>query len=208
MGLPRRVDLRGHGVNPPLDLSHTTMTDYAGDVRGFVAGLRAQPIVIGWSMSGLVAVMVASTGDAGACVALEPSPPANRIYETIKLGSGMFDSTEYGIKTADPQTQPSMPDLDLAERRIALSSLEPESRMARDEHKRGITIEPLTCTLLLITSSGGANKIEEYDQHLPGGERYAAEGASHWGFLLNGRSVTKTVPAVLQWLEDSGVTGQ
>jgi hypothetical protein len=80
--------------------------------------------------------------------------------------------------------------------------------MARDEHKRGITIEPLTCTLLLIMGSGGANKIEEYDQHLPGGERYAAKGASHWWFVLNRRSVTKTVPAVLQWLEDSGVTGQ
>jgi len=92
------VDLRGHGTNPLLDLSHTTMADYADDVRGFVAGLGAQPIVIGWSMGRLVAIMVASTGDAAACVALEPSPPASRIDETIRLRSGTFDSTEYGIE--------------------------------------------------------------------------------------------------------------
>jgi hypothetical protein len=101
-----------------------------------------------------------------------------------------------------------MPDMDVAERRIALSSLGPESRMARDERRRGITIEPITCPLLLITGSGGANKIEEYDQYLPGGERYAAEGASHWGLVLNRRSVVNTVPAVLRWLENFGVTEQ
>ena len=62
------IDLRGHGANPPLDLSHTTMADYADDVRRFAAGLGAQPVVIGWSMGGLVAIMVASAGDAAACV--------------------------------------------------------------------------------------------------------------------------------------------
>ena len=91
------VDLRGHGANPPLDLSHTTMADYTDDVRGFVAGLDAQPIVIGWSMGGLVAIMVASTGDAAACVALEPCPPANEVDDAITLRSGTLDSTEYGI---------------------------------------------------------------------------------------------------------------
>ena len=49
-------------------------------------------------MGGLVAIMVASTGDAAACVAIEPSPPASRIDETIRLRSGTFDSTEYGIE--------------------------------------------------------------------------------------------------------------
>jgi len=92
------VDLRGHGANPPLDLSHTTMADYTDDVRGFVAGLDAQPIVIGWSMGGLVAIMVAYTGDAAACVALKPSPPANEVDDAITLRSGTLDSTEYGIE--------------------------------------------------------------------------------------------------------------
>ena len=202
------IDLRGHGANPPLDLSLTTMADYADDVRRFAAGLGAQPVVIGWSMGGLVAIMVASAGDAAACVALEPSPPASAVDDTITLRSGTFDSTEYGIGSAEPDVQPSMPDLNTDERRIALSSLGQESRMARDERKRGITIEPLRCPLLLVTGSGGANKIEDYDEALPSAETYTAEGASHWGLVLNGRSVSKTVPAVLQWLEDAGITGQ
>ena len=72
------IDLSGHGASPSLDLSHTTMADYADDVRRFAAALGVQPIVIGWSMGGLVSIMVASTGDAAACVALEPSPPPAR----------------------------------------------------------------------------------------------------------------------------------
>jgi hypothetical protein len=101
-----------------------------------------------------------------------------------------------------------MPDLNTDERRIALSSLGQESRMARDERKRGITIERLQCPLLLITGSGGANKIEDYDEPFPTAETYTAAGASHWDLVLNGRSVAKTVPAVLRWLENSGATGQ
>jgi len=202
------IDLSGHGASPSLDLSHTTMADYADDVRRFAAALGVQPIVIGWSMDGLVSIMVASTGDAAACVALEPSPPTSEIDDTIALRSGAFDSTEYGIETADPEIQPSMPDLNTDERRIARSSLGQESRMARDERKRGITIEPLQCPLLLITGSGGANKIEDYDEPLPTAERYTAQGASHWGLVLSGRAVSKTVSAVLQWLDDADLTKQ
>ena len=94
-------------------------------------------------MGGLVKIMLASTGEAAACITLEPSPPASRIDETIRLRSGTFDSTGYGIETADPEIQQSMPDLNTDERRIALSSLGEESRMASGKRKRGITIEPL-----------------------------------------------------------------
>jgi pimeloyl-ACP methyl ester carboxylesterase len=70
------IDLRGHGRGGLWDLSHTSMHDYAADVAVLVAQFRQSPVLIGWSMGGLVALMVAATGVASACVGLAPSTPA------------------------------------------------------------------------------------------------------------------------------------
>jgi pimeloyl-ACP methyl ester carboxylesterase len=70
------IDLRGHGRSGLWDLSHTSMHDYAADVAVLVAQFRQSPVLIGWSMGGLVALMVAATGVASACVGLAPSTPA------------------------------------------------------------------------------------------------------------------------------------
>jgi peroxiredoxin len=41
------IDLRGHGENESLDLSRTSMHDYAEDVRSLVAELDAKPVLMG-----------------------------------------------------------------------------------------------------------------------------------------------------------------
>ncbi len=70
---PHAVDLRGHGQNPRLDLSRTSIHDYADDVYAAVRHFSRSPVLIGWSMGGLVSMMVASSGGAAACVALANS---------------------------------------------------------------------------------------------------------------------------------------
>src|SRR5579884_327765 len=54
------VDLRGHGASDRHDLSRTRMADYAADVAALVRGLAAAPVLVGWSMGGLAAMMVAA----------------------------------------------------------------------------------------------------------------------------------------------------
>src|SRR5437870_4040937 len=56
------IDLRGHGAGASADLSNTGMRDYADDCAGWAEQLSRKPIVIGWSMGGLVAMMVAAPG--------------------------------------------------------------------------------------------------------------------------------------------------
>src|SRR3954465_14076402 len=51
------ADLRGHGASAPTALPRTRMHDCLADVRQLAEQLREQPIVIGWSMGGLVAIM-------------------------------------------------------------------------------------------------------------------------------------------------------
>ena len=83
------IDLQGHGASDPLDLSNTSMHDYAADVGRLVAQIRQRPILIGWSMGGLVAMMAAETGDVAACVGLAPSMPAR----TVAISGRVRDAT-------------------------------------------------------------------------------------------------------------------
>jgi pimeloyl-ACP methyl ester carboxylesterase len=195
------VDLRGHGASEPVDLSRTSMRDYLADVRQLAGQLRERPIIVGWSMGGLVAIMAAEAGLARACVGLAPSTPAQAKDPAAWLRVGSFGPEEYGITSRDPDApQPSMPDLDREERAIALGSLGQESRYARDERQRGIVIPSLPCPLLIVTGTDDRQwPRERYaNLHLPA-EHLVADGASHWGLVLHRRALATTIPAVLAW---------
>ena len=195
------IDLRGHGRSSHLDLSTTSMYDYATDIRSLASGLANKPILMGWSMGGLVAMMVAATGGATACVTLAPSMPAQVTDEYITLRTGEFGPEEYGIVSLDPEDQRGMADLDLEERSIALTSLCRESRLARDQRGAGIVVQSLTCPFLLVTGTEDrAWPLERYRDLWLDGEQQQVQGASHWGLVLNRRAMSGAVPAVEQWL--------
>jgi len=134
------IDLRGHGASATADLGITRMTDYADDVIAFARTLRQAPVVVGWSMGGLVAMMAAMLCNARACVGLAPSTPARVFDASVALRTGVFGPEEYGIAGREPGCLPSMADLDREEGIVALESLGLESRMARDERPAGSDI--------------------------------------------------------------------
>lgn len=195
------IDLRGHGHSDPIDLSRTSMGDYVSDVRSLGRQLARRPVLVGWSMGGLIAMMVAVAGDVEACVALAPSVPARRVDGSVTLRTGEFGPEEYGVKSSDPEDQPGMPDLNLEERSIALASNGRESRLARDERKAGIVIESIACPLLIVT--GTEDKLwprERYDGLWLEAEYLGVKGESHVGLVLSGRAVSEAVPQVLEWV--------
>jgi pimeloyl-ACP methyl ester carboxylesterase len=195
------IDLPGHGAGRSVDLANTGMHAYADDVADLATRYSPKPIVIGWSMGGLVAMMVAARGLASACVGLAPSAPMLRQDDTVVLRHGVFGPEEYGIVTRDLERQPMMADLDAEERTIALGSLGAESRLARDERKRGIVVTSLPCPLLIVTGDRDTDwpRAKYASLHLPA-EYLTLEGCSHWGLVLNRRALTRMVPLVCQWM--------
>jgi pimeloyl-ACP methyl ester carboxylesterase len=195
------IDLRGHGRSAALDLSGTGMQDYAADVRALALQFKRPPVIIGWSMGGLVAMMVAADGVASACVALAPSSPARHLNTEMILRTGEFGPEEYGIQDRNPKHQRAMPDLDREERVIALNSLGKESRLARDERQAGVVIESIGCPCLIVTGSADTQwPCERYQDLWLKANYLSVEGASHWGLVLNRRALESMVPAVLRWL--------
>ena len=195
------VDLRGHGADSTIDLSTVSMADYADDVVEAITRLGRAPILMGWSMGGLVAMMVAAGGQAVGYVGLAPSLPATSVDESLPLRTWTFGPEEYGITSREISDQPMMPDLDAEERTIALSSLGLESRLARDERKRGIVITDLPCPALIVTGELDTEwPRERYaDLHLPA-DRLGVKAASHWGLVLNRRAIARAMPVVSDWL--------
>ena len=195
------IELRGHGQSPPFDLSHTTMEDYANDVRELASRLPQPPVVMGWSMGGLIGMMVASQGLGKACVALAPSMPSRQLDSSAALRPGDIGPEEYGIVDSDANNQPSMPDLDPEERGLALSSLSRESRLARDQRRQGIVIESLRCPLLIVTGTDDkAWPKRSYAGLWLSAEFSEIEESSHWGLVLNRRALSIGIPQVSRWL--------
>lgn len=197
------VDLRNHGDSEPIDLSRTSMHDYAEDVLSLCSQISQRPVLIGWSMGGLVAMMVAAQGHADGCVTLAPSTPSLEIDESVELRSGEFGCEVYGITSTDPDDQPAMLDLDREEREVALQSLSRESQFARDERRRGIVIPTLACPLLVVTGTNDEQwPSKRYDNLWLNADRLSIEGASHWGLVLNRRALMQAVPSTIRWLEN------
>ena len=68
--------LRFHdGKRPPAALGTTGLSDYAADLQAEITALGAAPILVGHSMGGLLAQMLASRMEVRALVLLAPSAP-------------------------------------------------------------------------------------------------------------------------------------
>jgi len=196
------LDLRGHGKSVPYDLSQTGMHDYVDDVCALARQLGQPPVLIGWSMGGLVAMMAAAKIPTVACIGLAPSTPAIQLDASIDLRTGEFTSEDYGITSSRPEDQTVMPDLNTQERVVALASLCMESLRARDERKRGIVIASLPCPLLIVTGTKDEFWPKEAyaDLVLPA-DHLSIVDASHWGLVLNRQKVTEIESNVVAWVK-------
>src|SRR5262245_31960557 len=70
--------LRHHDVpplEPPAALGTTSLLDYAADLEAYVGRLPAKPVIIGHSMGGLLAQILAARKLCVAAVLLCPAPP-------------------------------------------------------------------------------------------------------------------------------------
>jgi pimeloyl-ACP methyl ester carboxylesterase len=200
-------DLRGHGRVPCPDLGRVSMGDYVADVTAVVDGLGTPPILIGWNMGGLVALMYGAVAPTLGVLTLGPSTPGPMLEAPAAEAPapGVFGPEAYGIVDPRSHVQPAMPDLDAEEIRVALASLGPESAYARQERRRGVWFQPRGFTGAVAVAAG------ERDDLVPprrcrrvarflNADYVELPGASHWGLVLNRRALDAAWPRIAEWL--------
>jgi pimeloyl-ACP methyl ester carboxylesterase len=218
--------LRHHdcGDEPPPALGSTSLLDYADDLENTIRALPETPILVGHSMGGLLAQMLAARGLARACVLLAPSAPWG------VLPSTMFEiaSAQTLLLTGDYFAGPIAPNSRIAranaldklgreERRAIYARFVPESGratfevmqwaldMRRASHVRA---RDVTCPVLCLV--GSDDRINPPSTVARIAARYQGralfeefDGFSHW--LIGEEGWERIAARAIEWLDQVSV---
>jgi pimeloyl-ACP methyl ester carboxylesterase len=165
--------LRYHdcGRDAPKELGRTSLLDYAADLEKLIAGLDDKPVLVGHSMGGLLAQMLAARGLARACVLLAPSAPwgvlPSTMFEIASAQALLFSGGDYRGSAIPPSYQiaaaHSLDKLDASARRAVYARFVPESGQATFEimnwsfdFRRAsyVRARGVTCPVLCLVGSG------------------------------------------------------
>ncbi len=210
------LDLRGHGRSLPTDMSEVTMEVYVNDLESVCGQIAAaqgrHPVVGGWSMGGLVAMMYAAkTPDVPGLLLFAPSPPLEvqgrtPAGELRNYAVTPFGPEVYGVHVDDAeQSRAAMPDLTDEEiaRVLERSAGATESGLARRQRKAGISVPSVAAPSMLIYGDQDTAIDPAYSRKVAAhlrGDSMMLPGAGHWGIVYSERMVSVLAPGVDHWL--------
>ena len=208
------------GREPPAALGKTSLIDYASDLEKLIKTLPETPILVGHSMGGLLAQMLAARGLARACVLLAPSAPWGVLPSTL------FEvaSAQTLLLTGDFFSGPIAPNsrvaranaldkLDKEERRAIYARFVPESGLATFEvmqwaldmrRASHVRARDVACPVLCLV--GSDDRINPPSTVSRIAARYQGralfeqfDGFSHW--LIGEEGWEKIAARALGWLD-------
>lgn len=214
--------LRHHdcGRGPPAQLGRVSLTDYADDLIKLIDGLDETPILVGHSMGGLLAQMLAAKGKARAIVLLAPSAPwgvwPSTLFEVASAQTLLFASGDYRGTLIQPSFQiasaHSLDKLDAAERSRVYARFVPESGQATFEimswsfdmrRASYVRARDVTCPVMCLV--GSDDKINPPATVSRIAQRYRGrsvfeefDGHSHW--LIGEKGCEAIAGRALSWL--------
>jgi len=212
----------GHGHNPPPALGQTSLLDYAHDLAGFIATLPEPPVLVGHSLGGLLAQMLAARGLARALVLLAPSAPwgvlPSTLFELASSQTLLFAQGDYRGSVIRPSyriaSAHSLDRLGQAERSAAYARFVPESGQATFEvmhwsfdHRRAsrVPAHDVGCAVLCLVGSedriNPPSTVKRVAQRLNGRATFEElAGMSHW--LIGEPGWAGIARKAVAWLEE------
>lgn len=204
------LDLRGHGKSEG-EVAGATMRDYVADVHQAVTERHLEnPLVIGHSMGGLVALMYAAEHGAKALVAINPSKSKEvQGGGEKKEYPAAYSPMDAGMPTDPMEVMSVFPDIPKETLMKMKEMLGMESGVARSERKLGISVpkEKLSMPVLFVGSELGGSVAFGIgiDDARPMADYYGKDiveikGATHPGILI-GEHATTAATKIAEWLD-------
>ncbi len=214
--------LRFHdcGKRPPEALGTTSMLDYAADLEAELKALPVPPILVGHSMGGLLAQMLAARLPVSALVLLAPSAPWGVLPSTpfeIASAQALYLAGDFWNQKLKPQAWIALANsLDLLpedERHEVFARFVPESGRATFEIMhwaldlaRATQIDARKVTAPILCLAGQRDRVNPPATVRRVAQRYKGrvvykELANHSHWLIGEPGWEKTAEMALTWLQ-------
>ena len=218
-------NLRHHetppGARAARELGVTSVLDYAADVETIVREMKEPPFIIGHSMGGLIAQIVAARVPVRALALVAPSAPWGTLPTStweVASAQGLYFAGQFWNKPLRPEAwiaeSHALDMLPAAQREAVFARFVPESGLATFEilHwamdiRRASYVEAdrIKCPVLCV--AGEFDRVNPprtvasiARRHRERGHFYQVDGASHW--LIGEPGWEKTAAYVHEWLHN------
>ena len=172
------------------------MRDYADDIGIAARQLGRAPVVIGWGMGALAALLYAQSRPVLGLVLLAPSPPAAALPRRpadheLQSVPDVYDAEWWGWRAPMDQLQAWMPDMaveELSKMQELLAGAR-ESGLARKERMLGVEVDPSRIQVPTLVIGAGLDDVihpaeARRTADLLGATYEYIPGASHFGLVM------------------------
>lgn len=179
-------------------IAATRLDDYRRQVLDWCGAVAPRPVLVGASLGGLLALMVAREAAAGALVLVNPLPPQG----TSAAERASAPVVPWGSRRSLSGTRRAMPDADDAACLYAFRRWRDESGAVLDEACAGRAVEAPACAALVLAGEHDSDITAESSRRLAlelGAEFALIAGAGHVDPLL-GRVAADAALRATTWL--------